>query len=53
MFIALAGMSSIEKIVVFGVIGLIIYGAFMNKGGKGGKNSGGGSSSSSGGSGAA
>lgn len=36
-----AGLTTIEKIVVVGVIGLIAYGAFMSKG-KGG--SGGGSS---------
>lgn len=50
MITVLAGMTTIEKIVVFGVLALIVYGAFM---GKGGKNGGGGSSSSSSGTGGA
>ena len=47
MLLALADMSTIEKVVLFGVIGLIIYGAFAGKNKKGG----GGSSNSSGSSG--
>ena len=53
MILAIAAMSTVEKVVLFGVLGLILYGAFGGKNKKGGGGSSSGGSSSSGGGGTA
>lgn len=50
MILAATSMTMMEKVVLFGVLGLVIFGAFMGRGGKG---NGGGSSSGGSSSGAA